>query len=221
MNDYEFNSTFDILANQPPTISSMTSKSVTAPNGLSWSYGASLTEDPESLTYTRSLLFNGSSSVPAWFTFDLTTYSFLIASSSNSLANTYNITIVLQDDFNTAVQESFFFIIIQNTAPQHIKFISNFNVATGNTFTHQFDPIDELFTDPDNRPMTGNVLQSNGDPLPLFMSYNQSDNTLSGTPTSSNVGSLNLVYIATDDLNQASNTTFILTIKECYQSCAS
>ena len=218
MNDYEFNSTFDILANQPPTISSMTSKSVTAPNGLSWSYGASLTEDPESLTYTRSLLFNGSSSVPAWFTFDLTTYSFLVSSTSNSITGIHNITIVIQDDFNTAVQDSFSLVIISNQAPQHVKFIQNFNVAANNTFTHQFDPVDQLFSDPENRSMTGDVIQSSGDPLPYFLSYNQTDNTLSGSPTDNNIGDWNLMYIATDDHNHTSNTTFVLTIKTCYQS---
>ena len=87
-----------------------------------------------------------------------------------------------------------------------------------NTFSHEFDPIDELFTDPDNRPMVGNVVQANGDPLPSFMSFNSSNNTLTGNPTSSHIGNWNFMYVATDDYNHTSNTTFIMTVKSCYAS---
>ena len=218
VNDYELNSTLDVLTNQPPTIQLMDNVTLTAPDGNTWSYGATLTEDPESLNYTTSLLFDGSSTAPAWFKVDISTYKFLLSSSSNSMVGSYNITLIAQDDFNTAVQESFFLNIIENTAPQLVKFISNFVVSSEVSFIHQFDSIDELFSDLENRPMAGNVLKSNGDPLPPFLSYNQTDNTLNGSPSSTHVRKWNLMYVATDDYNHTSSTAFILTIKTCFIS---
>ena len=218
VDDYEFSSSFEILPNQPPTIQSMSDVSLLAPDGNTWSYGATLTEDPESLEYTRAVLFNGSSTIPSWFTYDLQTYTFFIASSSNSLAGTYNITVEIKDTYNPKVSGSFLITIVHNSAPQHIKLISGFEVVTNVNFSHQFDPIDELFDDPDNRTMVGHILETNGDPLPPFLYYNQSDNTLSGVPANINVGDWDLMYVATDNHNHTSNTTFVLTVKTCFSS---
>ena len=218
VNDYEYSSSFEILPNLPPTIQSMSDVSLLAPDGKTWSYGASLTEDPESLNYTRALLFDGSSTTPSWFTHDLSTYTFSIASTSNSNVGAYNVTIEIQDDYNAKVDGSFLITIAHNSAPQHIKLISSFEVVINVNFSHQFDPIDQLFEDPENSTMVGDILESNGDPLPSFLYYNQSDNTLSGVPAVSNVRDWNLMYVATDSYNHTSNTTFVLSVKTCFSS---
>ena len=218
VDDYEYSSSFEILQNQPPTIQSMSDVSLLAPDGKTWSYGATLTEDPESLNYTRALLFDGLSTTPSWFTHDLSTYTFSIASTSNSFVGAYNVTIEIQDDYNAKVDGSFLITIVHNSAPQHIKLISSFEVVANVSFSHQFDSIDQLFEDPDNRTMVGDILETNGDPLPSFLYYNQSDNTLSGVPAYSNVGDWNLMYVATDNHNHTSNTTFVLSVKTCFSS---
>ena len=218
VNNYEFSSNFEILPNQPPTIQSMFDVSLLAPDGKTWSYGATLTEDPESLNYTKAVLFDGLPTMPSWLTYDLSTYTFFIASSSNSFVGTYNITIEIQDDYNPKVDGSFMVTIVHNSAPQHIKLISDFQVVANSNFSHEFDPIDQLFDDPDNRQMVGNILEVNGDPLPPYLYYNQTDNTLSGVPADTDVGDWNLMYVATDNHNHTSNTTFVLTVKTCCSS---
>ena len=213
VDDYEFSSNFEILPNLPPTIQSMSDVALLAPDGYTWSYGATLTEDPESLNYTSVVLFDGSPTMPNWLTYDLSTYTFFIASSSNSFVGTYNITIEIQDDYNPKVDGSFMITIVHNSAPQHIKLISGFEVVTNYNFLHQFDPIDELFDDPENRPMVGDVMTANGNPLLPFLYYNQTDNTLSGFPRDSDIGDWDLMYVATDNHNHTSNTSFVLTVK--------
>ena len=213
VDNYEFISSFEFLQNQPPTIKYMYDVAVLPPDGYTWSYGATLTEDPESLNYTTTLLFEGSSTIPNWLTFDPQTYTFSIASISNSHVGVYNVTIGLKDDYHPEVYGSFFLVIIQNSAPQQIKLISSFEVVASINFSHQFDPVDELFSDPDNLAMTSNILEANGDPLPPFLFYNQSDNTLSGTPGVTDFGDWNLIYVATDNANLTSNTSFVMTVK--------
>ena len=216
VNDINWSSSFIITANDPPVIGTVTDQSLLAPDGLTWSFGASLTSDPENLTYNRSLEFDGLSIAPDWLVYDLSQFNFAIISSSNSIRGTYNITIIVVDDYNTPVKSSFLLTIIGNTSPQIVKFIQNQAIVNFNYLFVQFLPVDELFTDPDNRTMRASMLQTNGNPLPSFLAYNQIDNTMFGTPELVHVGDYLLSYIATDDHNQTTNITFTLTVKPCY-----
>ena len=216
VNDTTWNSPFTILVNDPPVIGTMNNQSLLAPDGLTWSFGAALTSDPEGLSYAKSLEFNGSSTIPNWLVYNLTEFDFAIITSSNSIKGSHNITVVVTDDYNPSVRASFVLSILENTSPQVEKFIENQAIVNFNYLFVQFLPVDELFSDPDNRTMTASMSQSNGDPLPSFLAYNRIDNTMFGTPEFVHIGDWLLSYIATDDHNLTSNIIFTLSVRPCY-----
>ena len=213
VNDNNFTVSFTIIANDPPTIGTMADKTLLAPDGLTWSYGATLTSDPETLSYTRSLEVDGSTTIPSWLTYDLSTYSFSIVSSSNSIKGDHTITVVATDDYNTAVKKSFTLTVNENLAPQKNKVISSYSIVNYNLLTIEFEDIDVLFTDPDGRPMTSKVSQANGDPLPSFLAFNSASNTLSGTPEIIHVGDWLISYIAVDDHTLEGAIIFKIAVK--------
>ena len=69
VNDNNFTITFTIIANDPPynwrrwLISPCLHLMV-----ITWSYSATLTSDPETLSYTRALEVDGSTTIPSWLT---------------------------------------------------------------------------------------------------------------------------------------------------------
>ena len=213
VNDNNFTITFTIIANDPPTIGTMADKSLLAPDGLTWSYSATLTSDPETLSYTRALEVDGSTTIPSWLTYDLSTYSFSIVTSSNAIKGDHTITVIITDAYNTPVSKSFTLTVNENLAPQKNKVISSKSIVNYNLLTIMFEDIDVLFTDPDGRPMTPKVTQANGDPLPLFLAFNAVSNTLSGTPEFMHVGDWLISYIAVDDHNLEGAITFKVTVK--------
>ena len=213
VSDTVWNGPFNITANAPPIIGTLTDQSLLAPDGLTWSFGAALTSDPENLPYTNSLEFNGSTSIPSWLSYNLTEFDFAVISSSNSIKGTHNITIVATDDYNTGAKSTFFLTILENSSPQITNFINNQKIVNYNYLEIAFSPVHELFYDPDNRTMVSSMRQANGDALPSFLEYNTIENKLSGTPEVTHVGDWILSYISTDDHNLTSNITFTLSVK--------
>lgn len=213
VNNYTWIQTFSLLANDPPVIGSMTDQSLVVPEGLTWSFGSSLTSDPESLSYTKSLEVDGSTTIPSWLVYDLTTFDFGLISSSNAYSGVHIITVVVTDTFNAPVRKSFTLTINQNQAPQKIKSIPDYGVVNYNQLSIQFEPITTLFSDPEGKTMTPMLMQANGNALPSFLSYNQITNVLSGTPLVMHVGEWPISYIAVDNDGQNASITFKIIVK--------
>ena len=212
VSDHNFTTNMTIIPNDPPVIGTMESHSLLAPDGLTWSYGANLITDPESLSFNVLVQFDGSS-LPSWVTFESSTNSFAVITSDNSYVGVHNISYIATDDYNSPVVKNFTLAIVENFAPQIKKFISNAAIVNFNYLYVKFLPVDELFEDPDNRTMTASITQYNGDPLPSFLSYNQINNDMYGTPDFVHVGDWILTYVATDDHNLTNGITFTLTVK--------
>jgi hypothetical protein len=183
-------------------------QSVLAPDGLGWTYGAAISNDPENQTYTRTLEFNDTTGIPSWLSYDLDTYTFSILPTSNSLNGTHRITIVIEDEFNAPVKYTFILVIQLNNSPVNVKFIDSATIVSNNYMLMQFEDVDVLFTDPDNRPMTSTVKQANGNPLPTFLTYDVASNTMFGTPDPFDAGTWPLVYVATDDHSNTGEIPF-------------
>jgi Ca2+-binding RTX toxin-like protein len=106
-----------------------------------------------------------------------------------------------------------FAIAITNTndAPTVENAIAD-QTATENT-PFSFQIPDNTFADID----TGDTLNysatlSNGNPLPNWLNFNQTNRTFSGTPTNDDVGNLNLKVTATDSVGESVSDSFSLTI---------
>jgi hypothetical protein len=211
-----------MIINAPPTLNStsIADLSVLAPDGLNWSYGAAISNDPESLAYTRSLEFNGSTTIPSWIIVDFSTYTFSIISTSNNINGTHTITIVIEDEFNAPVRSSDFQIqIIPNYSPLNMKFIDGATIVNYNYLSIQFEDVHVLFIDPDDRPMTSTVMQANGDPLPSFLTYDIATNTMFGTPEFIHVRTWTLIYVGIDDHGNTGDIHFKVIVEPCYYKC--
>lgn len=202
-----------ITSNAPPTIGTLGSDTIKAPDGKTWDFADDLVADPENLTVNKYLEVNGSTTIPSWLIYNLTDYTIGIITSSNSIAGNHNITLVADDTFNPVVKQTFTLTIELNSAPQRLKFINSASIVNYKLLEIQFEPITSLFVDPDGRPMTARLTQANGDPLPSFLTYNGVLNKLSGTPTNLHVGEWLIFYTAVDDHNLSAEIVFKIVVK--------
>lgn len=65
----------------------------------------------------------------------------------------------------------------------------------------------DLFLDQDGDAMVYTATMINGDPLPLWLSFDATNTILSGTPAQSDVGLLNVLITATDTFSNSGTTT--------------
>lgn len=86
---------------------------VWTPQGKTWSFGSGFFTDPEGLPMTKEIKVNGNPVIPAWLTYDLNTYDFSVAATSNAITGTYYIELTANDGFNPTVYKSFLFKILQ------------------------------------------------------------------------------------------------------------
>ena len=218
VDDHEWNGIFSIGPNFPPTIESVLSHSLQSPDGIYWNLTTPFIEDPEGLTLTKSILFDGGPA-PGWFNYDLETAEFSIITSNNDNAAVHNVLIIADDGINDPVYRNFTLTIIFNIGPQKHYTQSNVDVVNYNPLLIEFPPFDEVFTDPEDRPLTPNLTLANGDPAPSFMVLDTSTNTISGIPEFVHVGDWIMSYSATDDHGQKAEIVFTVVVKPCYFRC--
>ena len=204
---------FTVFDNLPPTLLALADQTVEAPNSLVWSYGSKIAADPESYIVDKYVLVDGSSA-PGWLSYDLSEFSFNIASTTNAMNGTYIVSIVIVDGINQEARENFTLVI--NYTPDPIKqmTIPNYIILNykhllvtfkGNYSLIFFTDLNTLFVDPNTLPMTSNVIQADGTPLPSFLTFTSANNSLEGDPTSDHIGSWNLKYSAVNsNLNEGS-----------------
>ena len=230
VSDYVWNQNFTINRNYPPIVNTATvvDQSVLPPDGHTWSFGSSVVSDPEGLSFTEELEFNGSSTVPSWISYDASDYTFSIVSTSNVISGNHSIGIVLTDDFNPPEYYTFNLEIRYNSAPVSSFRIGELIVVTQNTLEYTFDDVNDLFTDPDNRPMTYSITQSDGLPIPVFMTLYPEHNTIVAKPEEAHSGKWPLLYVAEDDYGNTGTIPFMINVKRkltavitiaCYYRC--
>ena len=204
---------FAINDNLPPTIGGLYSLSITVSYTNSWVWNTSprAIQDPENDALTITLYANNTMN-PSWISINTTTYQFK-ASPTNPEAGVYEITVSVDDGHNTPVNETFNLTVVENYGPEPKEIINDVEVVVSESISVEFLPITDLFTDPQNRPMTPSFLQYDGDALPSFLAFNVSNNTMYGTPTKDDVGDWLLAYIATNDNGHSSNITYTLSVK--------
>ncbi|CAI2381883.1 unnamed protein product [Moneuplotes crassus] len=219
VNNYTWTMNFTVNTNHPTIMSSVENKELLVPDSLTWSYGAGIASDPEGLSFTNIIKLNGSTTIPSWLINDPDTFSFSIASTTNSYAGVHTVTLATDDGFNTPTEANFTLTINENRGPVRNKVIGNPSVVNYNLLHFEMDPVDVLFTDPDGRAMTSMLRQADDGPIPSFLTFNSMNNTLYGTPEIIHVGVWDLEYIATDDFGQQGVISFKVIVKPCYFKC--
>ncbi|MNV07047.1 Bifunctional hemolysin/adenylate cyclase precursor [compost metagenome] len=98
-----------------------------------------------------------------------------------------------------------------NHAPTVNSGLPTLKASQGNLFTYVV-PLNTI-TDPDVwDSVTYTAKMSNGDPLPSWLSFDSQTRTFSGTPTSTNIGSLQFVLWGTDNYGRGAGTYVNLTV---------
>ncbi|CAI2385481.1 unnamed protein product [Moneuplotes crassus] len=219
--NYTWAANFTIAGNNPPTISAVTNKQMMAPDGMTWTFGASIANDPEALPLTNTIKVNGSSSIPSWIMFEGSDFTFTIVSTSNSIVGVHTVTLSTSDGFNAPATTDFTITIDENLGPTSLGVvIPDKEMLVLSSFNIEFPVVETFFTDPDGRPMTSNIRFATGVALPPHIQYNPANNTLYGSLSGSDVGNWNLVYVGMDDHPSEGTIPFRLIIKPCYYTCS-
>jgi hypothetical protein len=98
--------------------------------------------------------------------------------------------------------------VITNHAP-NVNPLYEVSVPAPGTETLPFslDLPAELFQDQDGDPLAYTATQTDGSPLPAWLSFDATNTILSGTPTESDIGLYNITITATDPGNLSASTT--------------
>ena len=206
-----FTRNFTIQPNQPPTIGNMMNISINVPLKLSWGNGNNVIQDLDGDPLTITLEVDGLS--VDWISISTTTYSFTALAKKENVGD-HNVTVIVSDMYNIAVNTSFTLTVNLGNSPySNGKYIANIETGINEYVSVEFLPVDDLFTDPLNVPMTASLILTNSDPLPSFFSFNPTNNTMYGTPTSSDVNDWFIAYVATNDNGYSGSITFTLSVK--------
>ncbi|RIW12981.1 tandem-95 repeat protein, partial [Algoriphagus lacus] len=165
--------------------------------------------DGDDLTYSAQL--SGGGALPTWLSFNSATRTFS-GTPTNSDVGTVSIDVTADDGNGETVTDTFD-IIVNNTndAPTVANPISDQNGTEDIAFNFQFGI--NTFNDID----VGDVLiytaqLSGGGSLPGWLSFDSSTRTFSGTPVNSDVGNLDIVVTASDELGASVSDTFTLIV---------
>ena len=170
------------IINGPPVISGTPASSVTAGQPYSFQPTAS---DPDGQALTYSI-----TNRPTWATFSTTTGSLSGTPTSSNVGSFGNVVISVSDGSASAALPAF--AITVAAAPNNPPTISGTpptSVTAGQPYS--FRP---TASDPDGQALTYSIINR-----PTWATFSTTTGSLSGTPTSSNVGSFGSVVISVSD----------------------
>ena len=199
--------------NDPPIMGTVSDKLIVIPNGLNWTYGASFVTDHDSPELETTLEWNDTETLPSWITFDNSTFTFNISSTSDPDIGNHKFTLVADDDYNFLVKGIFYIEILPNEPPEAQEPISDVEVVIYHNLEVLFEDINTLFVDPHSLSFTTSMSQLNNNSLPSFLSYDSSSNKLTGTPTVDDIGNWNLKLTATNSKTMQGYIPFVLRVK--------
>ena len=163
----------------------------------------------DSLTYTASL--SSGANLPSWLSFDAATRTFS-GTPDNGDVGAIDVMITAADSSSESVSDTFTMTITNtNDAPTLVNDISNQTIAEDSALNFQL--ASNVFADVDQGDsLTYTASLSSGATLPSWLSFNAATQTFSGTPTNSDVGTIDVIATATDSGTQSVSDTFSITI---------
>jgi hypothetical protein len=163
----------------------------------------------DTLTYTVS--FSDGTPLPSWLTFDSNTQT-LGGTPTNNEVGALQLKITTTDTQGASASDSFNLTVSNvNDAPTITKPIANQTATEDTLFTFAIPT--NTFTDVDTGDsLTYTATFAQGNALPAWLSFDANTRTFSGTPTNSDVGTLDIRVTATDTQGATTNTVFNLAI---------
>jgi hypothetical protein len=185
-------------SNTTPKISGSPATSVTAGQAYSFTPTAS---DPDS---GQTLRF-GIANRPAWASFDTVTGNLSGTPTSSNVGSYGNIVISVSDGIASATLPAFTITVASANRAPTISGTPPASVTAGQAYS--FRP---TASDPDGQTLTFSIANK-----PAWANFSTTNGTLSGTPTSSQVGSYsNIVITASDGSLSASLPAFSITVAD-------
>lgn len=163
--------------------------------------------DPENQTLTFSVTLADGSALPSWLSFDATTGK--LTGTAPAVGQVLNIKVTATDTVGLTSDDYTTFTV--NKAPEVKQSIADQSLIQAVAFEQLIVP-ETIFVDPDADAMTYQLTQSDGSPLPSWLSYDTSRGQLSGTPPLSVSGALSLQLTATDSNGGNTSVPFVLSI---------
>ncbi len=175
----------------------------TAPHGVAFTLNvATFFSDTDALSYTAMNL-------PEWLTLDPSSGNFTGTPDADEVGPV-TVTVTATDTASQSVSDEFI-ISVTNASPEVSTEIPDQIAMVGSSF--RLD-VATSFTDPN----PGDVLsfsarQLSGGALPGWLQFDAATGIFSGTPSSSDVGALEITVRAADSLNASTDDTFLLTVQ--------
>jgi hypothetical protein len=135
--------------------------------------------------------------LPAWLTFDADTRTFA-GTPENDHVGAYSITVTAEDVDGKAVSDTFT-ITVANVNDAPVVASAIVDQAATQDATFRFELPADTFADIDvGDTLTLSATLANGDPLPVWLTFDPATRTFSGTPENDHVGSITVKVTATD-----------------------
>lgn len=163
----------------------------------------------DSLTY--SLKLSNNDELPDWMSFNNNNLEFILYPENDNVGD-YELVFVATDTYNESAE------IIFNLHVENVNDAPILNIPFTDQEVHAFEELnytipENAFIDIDvNDSLTYEVTFENGNQLPIWLSYNYHTNTISGTPSSSDVGKYKIKIIATDKFGATADDVFELKV---------
>nr|WP_244329378.1 Calx-beta domain-containing protein [Tolypothrix sp. PCC 7910] len=202
-----------IAANQAPTVAQpIADQTATEDTAFTFTIPENTFTDVDAgdiLTYSATL--ENSNALPDWLEFDVATRTFS-GTPTNSEVGSLNIKVTATDKAGAKATDSFAITVANtNDAPTLQSAIADQNATEDAAFS--FTIPENTFADVDaGDSLTYSATLENGNPLPNWLTFDAATRTLSGTPTNSEVGTLNIKVTATDKSGATATDSFAITV---------
>ena len=168
--------------------------------------------DPDGDSFTTSASLTDGAPLPSWLTYDPATLTFTAMPQASDVG-TISVTVTATDSGGATAAETF--MITVRVADTGFEFGVPAQIATvDQLFSIDLDDFVTLTGTVDPGTITYTVNQTNGNPLPSWLSLNATTNVLSGTPTENDVADLSLRAVATGSNTGSLPDDFFLFVTE-------
>jgi hypothetical protein len=196
-------------AAQPVILNPIPDQNAITNMAFNFQFAADTFYDPEhTLTYTAELA--GGGALPAWLNFDAATRTFS-GTPTNSDVGTVSIDVTADDGNGGTVTDTFTITVNDtNSVPTIVNPIPDRTAPTNNIFNFQFAY--NTFNDDDGDSLTYSAQLTGGGALPAWLEFNGSWRVFSGTPSSSDIGTISINVTADDGNGGTATETFTIEV---------
>ena len=213
-NGSSISDTFNIMvsttaANQAPTVANMIpDQSATVDTEFSFTVPANTFSDADGDTLTYRATKADDMALPAWLTFnpDARTFS---GTPTSTDTGTLMVKVTVSDGMGGSISDTFNIMVsttTANQAPTVVNMIPDQSATVDTEFS--FTVPANTFSDADGDTLTYRATKADDMALPAWLTFNPDARTFSGTPTSTDIGTLMVKVTASDGNGGSISDTF-------------